>query len=218
MTRANTILERYEALVGGGSSSIGGGSSNIGEELENLTLTDAGTEAVSRVQGFLTDTIKGFNAMMKWDWPTLAPSLRQLNSDDLEWEVTVNSESNGDEFVGEFVTWAEETLIPAVDAEFESDEFSVTAELERKSFPQEDGEGDIDFATATVQLSGLKDAGFTTVKQTESLGKKASGADGLESESVGMVSDGMETVASTFSLDDTSNLDMNAIGNGFTGV
>lgn len=160
MTRATTILERYKTLVGGGSSSIG-------EGLENLIVTDKGSEAISRVHGYLTESLKGFNPMMKWDWPTLNPSLRQLNSDDLEWEVTANSESNGEEFVSELVDWANDTLIPAVSDNFANDELSVSASVESKSFPQEDGEGDIAFATVTVQLSGLKAAALVALKQEE---------------------------------------------------
>lgn len=187
MTRADNILERYSAIVGGGSS-------NIGEELENLMLTEKGSAAVSRVHDFLTESIKGFNVMMKWDWPTLTPSLRQLNSDDLEWEVTVNSESNGDKFVGELVDWANETLIPAVSDEFGGDELNVTASVESKSFPKENEDEDIDFATITVQLSGLKAAELIAAKQDESLDNTVKGmlSDGTDSETRGMISDGAD--------------------------
>lgn len=168
MTRANNILERYNTLVGGGSS-------NIGEGLENLTVTEKGGAAISRVHDYLTQSIKDFNPMMKWDWPTLNPSLRQLNSDDLEWEVTANSESNGDDFVGELVDWANDTLIPEVSDTFAADELNVTASLESKSFPKEDAEGDINFATVTVQLSGLKEAGLVALKKAESLDREFNG-------------------------------------------
>ncbi|MDK1290190.1 hypothetical protein [Pseudoalteromonas umbrosa] len=157
MTRAQNIIARYNTLINQNSA-----LSNVDEGLEDLVITEAGQKTLSRINSYLKSKIKEFNVMMKWDWPSLNPSLRQLNSDDLEWKVTVNSQSNGEEFVTDMVTWAEGALVPAVKQEFAGEKYKVKASVAHKIFPREDG-GQIQFATVTVQLSKLKKAGLVAL-------------------------------------------------------
>lgn len=159
MSRAAKLIESYEHAYGPmpeqETSTMQAGEAPI--------LTPEGDEAIKRVDTFSKAQLRELNPALKWDWAGRQPSEQQRKSGNLEWTLSVNTQSHGDELVNQTQQWAEETLKPAVEAEFGDDTLTVIATVESNDFPKEDEDGNetsITFVNVTVRLMDMLAGGL----------------------------------------------------------
>lgn len=147
MTRASDLIEKFHSIY----------------EEDAPVLTPAGDEAIKRVDTFAKEQLRELNPALKWAWAGRQPSAPQRKSDNLEWTLTVNSESHGIELVDAAEKWADDVLKPAVDAEFGEGDLTVTIKAERNEFPADDEDKDkagITFVKVELRLADMVAAGL----------------------------------------------------------
>jgi hypothetical protein len=142
MTRAQQLIAMYEKKVA-------------------PKMTDLGNEVVKQVDTLLKAQLKELNPVLKWEWAGKIPSEAQRISDNLEWEVTVNSHSHGDELTASAKKWVASTLTPAIEKAYGSSEYTVTVSHGDDTFPKEDDDkGDMRLVSVMVRLDKLKASGL----------------------------------------------------------
>lgn len=152
MTRAAKLIAAFESLHG-----------PLAEASPAPVLTDAGDAAIKEVDTFAKDVLRQLNPALKWEWAGRQPSEQQRKSDNLEWTLSVNTQSHGEELVQATREWADGELATAVEDTYGAGDLSVHASVEDNTFPadEDDPEGEgIRFVSVTLRLADMLSGGL----------------------------------------------------------
>lgn len=136
-------------------------------EKDAPAMTKLGNDVLKQVDNFAKAQLKDLNPALKWEWSGHLPSAPQRISDNLEWELSVNSHSHGDELADAAKEWAESTLKSAVEDEFGESDYNVSVTVDDNTFPKKDDEkGDLRMVNIMLRLDTLKADGLAEARST----------------------------------------------------